>query len=175
MGRTNEEQKNRNFIMLFRDHMPEMRWLSMNHNKAYNILLFLIEHMDFQNALMCPNSILQEYFGVSRQTVSTAIKTLKENGFIDVFKAGTSNVYVVNPDVAWTNYADKVKYCKFNGNILVNKSENMDYQFKSQYEKLKALRQREGIKSLLDKNDDIKGQMEITDYPEYLPTGTDNE
>nr|CDL66205.1 unnamed protein product [uncultured bacterium] len=173
MDKANDELKNRNFVMLFRDHMPEMRWLSMNHTKAYNVLLFIMEHMDFQNALMCPNSILQDYFSVSRQTISTAIKTLKENGFIDILKVGTSNVYIVNPDVAWTNYADKVQYCKFQGNILVNKSENLDYQFSSQYDKLKALRQREGIKSDLDKDVNIKGQMVIDDYSELLPTGTD--
>lgn len=162
MNQTNEEMKNRNFVMLFRDHMPEMRWLSMNHTKAYNILLFIMEHMDFQNALMCPHSIFIEYFSITQRTVTRAIKTLKENGFIDVLKVGTANVYIVNPDVAWTNYADKVQYCKFQGNILINKSENLDYQFKSQYDKLKALRKREGIKSNLDKeNTNISGQAEL--------------
>jgi len=149
--------------------MPEMRWLSMNHGKAYNILLFIMEHMDFQNALVCPYTIFQEYFGISRMTVSRAIKTLKDEGFVDILKVGNTNVYIVNPDVAWTNYADKIQYCKFQGNILVNKSENLDYQFSSQYDKLKALRLREGIKSDLDKNND-ESQIDISDI---LPTGTE--
>lgn len=138
--------KNENFVMFFRDHMPEMRWLSMNHPKAYSILLFIIEHMDYYNALMCPTSVMQEYFKVSRQTISNNIKVLRDNGFIDVLKVGTSNLYVTNPNVAWANDADKVLYCKFEGNILVNKSENLDYKFTHQFDKLKALKEREGIK-----------------------------
>ena len=42
-------------------------------------------------------------------------------------KSGTSNVYIVNPDVAWTSYGNQKQYCKFQANVLLSSSENAEY------------------------------------------------
>lgn len=144
--RTQEERKkNHNFIQVYRDNMAELRWLMSNHTFASSLFFFILEHMDNRNALACSYSVFEDYFGKSRSTVYRAIKLLEENGFLTVLKMGTSNVYVVNEDLAWSDSNDKKKFAKYDGKILVSKKENKDYEYQSQFDRFKALREREGI------------------------------
>jgi Fe2+ or Zn2+ uptake regulation protein len=142
-----EKKKNHNFIQLYRDNMPELRWLMANHNFASSLYFFILEHMDNRNVLACSYAVFEDYFGKSRSTVYRAKKLLEENGFLNVLKMGTSNVYVVNEDLAWTDGNDKKKkFAKYDGKILVSKKENKDFEHKSQFDKFKALRERENLK-----------------------------
>lgn len=141
-----EEQRNKNFVMMYRDHMPELRWLMKKSGIASSILNFIMEHMDNKNALCCSYQVFIDYFDVSKDTVRRSIKLLKDNGFIDVLKSGTSNVYIVNEEIAWTSWENQKKYCKFQGNILISATENKDYYYRSQFDKFKELRERENIK-----------------------------
>ena len=140
-------KRNSNFVMMYREHMPEMRWLTNKSGKASNILNFIMEHMDNRNALMCSYQVFMDYFDISSDTVRRCINLLKENGFIDILKSGTSNVYIVNQDIAWCSWDNQKQYCKFNGNILISATENKDYEYRNQFDKLKSLRERENIKS----------------------------
>lgn len=141
-----KRKKNHNFIQLYRDNMPELRWLMSNHSFASSLLFFILEHMDNRNALACSYSVFEDYFGKSRSTVYRAIKLLEENGFLDVLKMGTSNVYVINENLAWSDSNDKKKFAKYDGKILVSKKENKDYEYQSQFDRFKALRERENLK-----------------------------
>ena len=139
-----EKGEKNNFIMMCHNYMPEIRWLINKSGKASNILNFIMEHMDDQNVLMCSYKVFQDYFEISHATVARCIKLLSDNGFIDVLKSGTSNVYVVNKEIVWHH---ENEYCKFNGNILISINENKDYEYISQSDRLKALRKRENLKS----------------------------
>ena len=141
-----KSKKNRNFVQLYRDNMPELRWLIAKSGIASSILFFILEHMDNKNALACSYSVFEDYFEVSRTTIYRAIKLLEENGFIDVMKMGTSNVYVVNTDVAWSSWENQKQFAQFEGKMLVSRKENKDYQYRSQIDRFKALRERENIK-----------------------------
>lgn len=141
-----QEKKNHNFIMMYRNFMPEMRWLMKKSGIASSILNFIMEHMDNKNTLMCSYNVFIDYFEISKPTVTRAIKILYDNGFIDILKSGTSNVYIVNHEIAWTSWENQKKYCKFDGKILISQKENKDYVYKSQYNKFKQLREREKIK-----------------------------
>jgi Fe2+ or Zn2+ uptake regulation protein len=90
--------------------------------------------------------VFEDYFEKSRTTIYRGIKILEENGFLDVLKMGTSNVYVVNQNLAWTDKNTYKKYTKYDGKILVSKKENKDYQYRNRFDKLKALRERENLK-----------------------------
>lgn len=139
-------EKNDNFIQLYKDNMPEIRWLMTNHAFANNLLFFILQHMDNRNALACSYAVFEDYFGKSRTTIYRAVKILEENGFIDVMKMGTSNVYIVNQDLAWTDKNTRKKYAKYDGKILVSRKENKDYHYQNRFEKLKSLRERENLK-----------------------------
>jgi DNA-binding transcriptional ArsR family regulator len=141
-----KEAKNYNFIQLYRDNMPELRWLMNTHAFASNLLFFILEHMDNKNALACSYSVFEDYFGKSRTTIYRALKTLEENGFLDVLKMGTSNVYLVNEDLAWTDSNSKKKFAKYDGKILVSKKENKDYEYRSRFDRFKTLKERENLK-----------------------------
>ena len=132
--------------MMYREYMPELRWLMKKSGLASSILNFIMEHMDNKNALMCSYKIFTDYFDVSNDTVRRCIKLLADNGFIDILKSGTSNVYIVNQEIAWNSWENQKKYCKFSGNILISATENKDYEYRSQFDRFKQLREREGIK-----------------------------
>jgi Fe2+ or Zn2+ uptake regulation protein len=141
-----KKEKNHNFIQLYKDHMPEVRWLMTNHPFASNLLFFILEHMDNRNALACSYAVFEDYFMKHKTTIYRNLKILEENGFVHVLKMGTSNVYIVNEDLAWTDKNTNKKYAKYDGKILVSKKENKDYQYRNQFDKLKALKEREGLK-----------------------------
>ena len=123
----NEEQKNRDFIQLYRDHVDDVARLARENGKAYDLFMLLIKHMDGANALCVSNSALQELLDCGKATVCRAVKYLKDNGWICVLRSGSSNVYIVNPDVAWTSYGNQKQYCRFQANVLLSSSENAEY------------------------------------------------
>lgn len=122
-----EEQKNRDFIQLYRDHVDDVARLARENGKAYDLFMLLIKHMDGTNALCVSNKALQELLDCSKPTVCKAINYLRDNGWICVLKNGTSNVYIVNPDVAWTSYGNQKQYCRFQANVLLSSSENAEF------------------------------------------------
>ena len=122
-----EEQKNRDFIQLYRDHIDDVAKLARDNGKAYDLFMLLVKHMDGTNALAVSNIALSELLQLTTRTVQRAVKYLKDNGWVCVLKSGTSNVYIVNPDVAWTSYGNQKQYCKFQANVLLSSSENAEY------------------------------------------------
>lgn len=106
------------------DHNKDMMWLAKNAPKAHLTLLFLLEQMDGYNAVMCSYQVLCEALGIGRTTASQSVKTLKDKGFIAIMKSGTSNIYVVNHDLAWKSWGKNKKYCKFPANVILSASEN---------------------------------------------------
>jgi len=52
----NEEEKekakkNKNFVQVYRQNMPELRWLMAKSGIASSLLFFILEHMDNKNYL----------------------------------------------------------------------------------------------------------------------------
>ncbi|MDR4458581.1 replication protein, partial [Bacillus tropicus] len=47
---------------------------------------------------------------------------------------------------AWTDKNTSKKFAIYDAKILVSKKENKDYQYRNQFDRFKALREREGIK-----------------------------
>lgn len=138
------DKKNKNFVMFFRENMPEIRWLMINHSFASAVFLFITEHMDGRNTLACSYSLMSEYFHKDRSTLHRAIKILEENGFLIIMKMGNSNVYLVNSNIAWTSYNNQksgadMQYASLDGKILISRKENMDYELKNQSERFKKL------------------------------------
>jgi DNA-binding transcriptional ArsR family regulator len=112
-----------NFYQFNREYSKEMIWLATNHPKANGILLFLLDQMDSYNAVMCSYKVLQEALGMGQATVARSIKILKDTGFISVYKSGTSNIYAVNKQLAWSSWGTNHKYAKFEARIIISESE----------------------------------------------------
>lgn len=111
------------------EHTKELMWLAIKHPKAHAILYFLIDQMDDYNAVMCSYRVLEEVLCVGHATIARNIKVLKDNGFIAIFKSGTSNVFAVNDKVYWKSWGNNRKYSKFPANVVLALSEQEeDYQ-----------------------------------------------
>lgn len=114
------------FYQVNKEHSEDLMWLLNTNPNAYKILLFLFDHMDKYNAVMCSYQVFQEYFSIGRTTASKAVKLLKEKGFVYVYKSGTSNVYVTNPELVWNSWGNNIKYCEFPANIILSASEQAE-------------------------------------------------
>ena len=177
MKKMDNEQKNKDFVQVYRDHLDDIARLAGENYTAYKLLMLLCKHMDGTNALCVSNIALQELLECGKATICRAIKYLKDNGWICVLKSGTSNVYIVNPDVAWTSYGNQKKYCKFQANVILSSSENAEYlnnpkattHFKTvDQEFMKSVKEKQEqfekqCAELKTPDDEIPGQIELED------------
>lgn len=129
-----------NFYQFNREHSKEMIWLATNYPKAQAILLFLLDQMDNYNAIICSYKVLQEALTMSSATITRSIKILKNKNFITILKSGTTNVYIVNKNLAWSSWGTNYKYAKFDAKILIAESEQ---ELKQEKIKIKSLKRKE--------------------------------
>lgn len=153
MSDNNNSRENKNFVMFYRNFMDEIANMAGENITAYRLFMLLCKHMDGGNALIISMTALTELMGLSRQTISKAVKYLSNKGWICVMKSGTSNVYVVNPEVAWTSYASQKASCKFKANVILCGSENSEFlNNKNAFNRFKTI-DTEFINSLRSNND----------------------
>lgn len=122
-----DNRQNKNFVQFYRPFMDEIAILGTENPVALKLFMFITKHMDNNNALGVSMKSLQEILGYSRQTLSKAVKFLKEKGWLCVLKSGTTNIYILNPQIVWTSYDSQKQWCKFQTNIIVTPSENAEY------------------------------------------------
>ena len=82
--------------------------------------------MDKYNAIICSYQVFQEALGMSGRTVSRCVKYLKDNGFLYVYKSGSSNVYVANKDLVWNSWGNNIEFCEFPASVILTKSEQVE-------------------------------------------------
>ena len=128
------EEKNSDFVQLYRKNMPAVRDAIREQPVAAEIFMFLSEHMNYNNAVVASDTILQEMTGKSRTTIYRAKKFLVDKGYLTIMKSGNSNVYALNPNLVWSSWRTNKKYCEFDGTILISRSENQEID-----EKVKAM------------------------------------
>lgn len=122
-----EELKNKDFVQVYRPTIGAITAVAEKNIKAFKLFMLIMSNMDVYNALVVSNVTLQEMMQCSRCTVIRATKYLKEQGLISTYKSGTTNVYVINPDVVWTSYSTQKAYCRFPANVLLTATENNIY------------------------------------------------
>ncbi len=109
----------RNFAQLNREKIPHLDRACRDNPTAVRILLFIMQHMDYCNALLCPYQVFVKYLGLSQATVARGLRYLREKGFISVEKKpGIGNTYLLNDELAWTSsMANRNKKSRFPGKI----------------------------------------------------------
>lgn len=130
-----KELKKSPFRRFFQVNKKNSRYLRscLDENPtALKLLLFLCEHMDHYNAVVCSHVVLSENLKVSIRTVARATKYLKEHGFVYVYKSGSSNVYVLNNDLVWNSWGTNIQYCEFPANVVLSADEQDEIQTKKQ-------------------------------------------
>lgn len=118
-------EKTQYFYQLNKKMFPAFRKLMMDYPMAGNIMLFLMEQMDNTNSVIISYEALSEVFRKTRQCLSKAIKYLKEEKFIGVYRTGNMNVYCLNANVVWHRSRENIKYAKFKTNVYMTYNEQM--------------------------------------------------
>lgn len=111
------------FYQVNKDNSEYLRSCLRENPKALELLFFIFDHMDKYNAVICSYQVFQEALGMSKATIQRSIKYLKDNGFVYIYKTGTSNVYVANKDLVWNSWGNNIYYCEFPANIVLSRSE----------------------------------------------------
>lgn len=123
-----ESKKNGKFVQYDESNISFVRELIKKNPVSADIFMFLSQHMNRKNAVACPSKVLEEVTGKGRTTVSNAIKTLKNEGYVCTAKMGTTNVYVLNPTIVWKAWRTGKPYCEFEGKMFISKSENKELE-----------------------------------------------
>ncbi len=118
------KREDKDFVKLYRKFIFDISELGLDDPKALSVLLFLIRNMDGTNAIICSMDIIGSHTKLTRQTVSNKLKYLQDNGWIEVFKVSRARMYVVNPDIVWTSYADQKEYCQMKASVFITKGDN---------------------------------------------------
>lgn len=127
---------NSNFVMLFRNEIPALRAVAIEDGKALAIFMLITEHMGTDNCLIVSRETMSEILGISIPTIDRKIKFLKDKNFISVMRTGSSSIYTVNANVAWSTYGNKKDYAKFKASVLISRSEQ---EYKSKGHSTKQL------------------------------------
>jgi putative lipoic acid-binding regulatory protein len=122
-----EAPSNVNFTQFSNAYLPAWRALIRKNPIAAEILMFLIEHMGKQhNVVMLSQATMMELTGRSRSTISRAIKTLREDNWIDVVQIGKASAYAVNERIAWRTHANQRKYAYFSASIVATSTDQVE-------------------------------------------------
>ena len=81
--------------------------------------------MNKQNAIVMSMQTLMAMTRWSRPTVSSAIKLLKDERWLQVLKIGTANAYIINNSVFWQASRDRKLTC-FSAQIIASSFEQDD-------------------------------------------------
>lgn len=138
----------RNFAQLNRENIPHMDRACRDNPTAVRILLFIMQHMDYCNALLCPYRVFEEYLGLSQATVARGLRYLKDKGFIVVEKTpGIGNTYILNDELAWTSsMAKRAKNSRFPANqgLTAATEEDAERARNIRFDRMAAASLREG-------------------------------
>lgn len=119
-----ESKDNFNFVQVNRHYLREWRSLTRRNPLASEILMYLIEHMGkTSNAVVCSYVTLTEVTGVSRSSVARAVKTLKDDRWIESIKIGNATAYCVNASAFWQSSRNMKKYAIFQATVIASESE----------------------------------------------------
>ncbi|MDE7398569.1 MAG: ArsR family transcriptional regulator [Oscillospiraceae bacterium] len=90
---------------------------------ATQIWEFLLELSDGYNVAMCSVKVFEEALGYTKQSITKALRVLRDMKFVDVKKSGTSNVYLLNMELVWKSWGSNCKYAEFAAKIIISESE----------------------------------------------------
>lgn len=122
-----EERKRKNppFVQLTESRMSDLRKHLRHNPLAVEIFLFLSQHMDQSNIVICPMKVLQEEMQKGRTSCSTAIRYLKGAGLIEVVKFSGANGFALNGEYVWKAAHHEGRYSVFqNVKALAAHSDN---------------------------------------------------
>lgn len=124
------KELNDNFVQFYIDNMDLIIDINRKNPTAGTILLWIVKHMDKNNALVVSQTAICDALDIHRNTVTNAVNFLKESKALDVFKSGTTNVYAINEQIAWKDVAENKKFAHFSAKVFLSANEQPQFQTK---------------------------------------------
>ena len=90
---------------------------------AMKIYLLILQKMSRKNALVASYQFFMDYFKCSWSSVKRAVQYLKKLNVLQVKRSGGATIYLLNPDIVWKDKGSNMKYCEFEGNIVLTMKE----------------------------------------------------
>jgi len=120
-----KHKKNPPFVQFAKSKMPNVRQHLRKNPVAVELFLFLAEHMDASNLVICSQQVLMEQLERGRTSIYNAIKYLEDEGLVCVVKFGTINGYALDGAYVWTTFHKPSRYAVFeHAKALASHSEN---------------------------------------------------
>ncbi|MDM5181737.1 hypothetical protein PO883_31650 [Massilia sp. DJPM01] len=104
-------------VRMSKIYMDETIDLAKQNASAFKILMLMVSKMTKVNSLMISNESLEKLTGSSNSTIKRAVRYLREEGWLDVVKAGSSNIYRINSDIFWHETSDG-KWAEFPTHVV---------------------------------------------------------
>lgn len=90
------------FYLMNRGAEKHLRALARENPAAGLVLSVIREHMGIgSNAVTVSQGALAKMLGLSRPTISRAVKHLRDHNYVQVIKSGNTNTYVVNERICF--------------------------------------------------------------------------
>jgi len=117
-------KKNLPFVQLSDpDGVEAMRLLMLSNSAAANVFCLFMQYMDKQNCLIVSMDTVGSKLGMARSTVYRAVKYLRDNKYIAVYKSGSTNVYTLNANIVWKDRGDRKSEALLYGSVLLSLDE----------------------------------------------------
>lgn len=111
--RKREEKVFLSYFQLNKKALPLIDLCLAEKPKAFRLFLFLINHMNKHNCVVCLRTVFEKALGTSRSTTYEYLKYLQDLNMIYTESAGKYTRYVVNPNIIWRSKKKNLKYCPF--------------------------------------------------------------
>jgi hypothetical protein len=161
-GKEHYGEKNYDFVQISRGYLKSWRGLIRKNPLSAEILMFLIEKMGrTTNAVVCSYKTLTELTGYSRTSIANALKTLRNENWIETIKIGNATAYCVNERVAWQASKNQRNYALFSATIVASESEQDAMFLKKSKEKLTYI-------PVIEHNEVVISGNEKLDPPDQL-------
>lgn len=121
-GPAASKKDHRDFTMLTRGYIRDIRLLASRSPAAFQILLYLAERMTKSNVVVMSAEALGDAIGKSRATVFRALTLLQSEQWLQVLKSGSTNAYVINSRVMWRDHSGK-RFSSFFAEVIISEGE----------------------------------------------------
>lgn len=108
-----EEKVFSSYFQLNKKALPLIDLCLAEKPKAFRLFIFLINHMDKYNCVVCSRTVFEKALGTSRSTTYKHLKYLQDLNILYTKPDGKHTQYVVNPNIIWRSKKSNLKQCPF--------------------------------------------------------------
>lgn len=119
---TNEKASTFGWLQLEKKAAKELQDLAIKSPAAMGTLLYLVNNMGRDNALIVSQKAIAAALNISLKSVGNSVKLLNDHHFIQAIKVGNMTVYKVNSRVVWQGNRG-ARYAHFGAEVIALENE----------------------------------------------------